>query len=88
MEFSDAVLASAMPPHVEQLGGDWDGSIVHNDHIDFLRDTWRLPSADKVELLGADMSSAGSVTTGSWDGLFFLALLLGFTCRLSIKVKG
>ena len=39
-----------MPPHVEQLGGDWDGSIVHNDHIDFLRDTRRLPSADKVEV--------------------------------------
>ena len=39
-----------MPPHVEQRGGDWDGSIVHNDHIDFLRDTRRLPSADKVEV--------------------------------------
>ena len=39
-----------MPPHVEQLGGDWDGSIVHNDHIDFLRDTRRLPSVDKVEV--------------------------------------
>ena len=39
-----------MPPHVEQLSGDWDGSIVHNDHIDFLCDTWRLPSADKVEV--------------------------------------
>ena len=39
-----------MPPHVEQLGGDWDGSIVHADHIDFLRDTRRLPSADKVEV--------------------------------------
>ena len=39
-----------MPSHVEQLGGDWDGSIVHDDHIDFLRDTRRLPSADKVEV--------------------------------------
>ena len=39
-----------MPPTVEQLGGDWDGSIVHDDHVDFLRDTWRLPSADKAEV--------------------------------------
>ena len=31
-------------------GGDWDGSNVHADHIDFLRDTRRLPSADKVEV--------------------------------------
>ncbi len=39
-----------MPPTVEQLGGDWDGSIVHDDHVDFLRDTRRLPNADKVEV--------------------------------------
>ena len=39
-----------MPPTVEQLGGDWDGSNVHDDHVDFLRDTRRLPSADKVEV--------------------------------------
>ena len=39
-----------MPPTVERLGGDWDGSNVHDDHVDFLRDTRWLPSADKVEV--------------------------------------
>ena len=29
-------------------GGDWDGSNVHDDHIDFLRKTRRLPGQDYV----------------------------------------
>ncbi|XBI57037.1 hypothetical protein VPH35_038518 [Triticum aestivum] len=33
-----------------QYGGDWDGSNVHKDHVEFLRKTWRLPGADKVEV--------------------------------------
>ena len=39
-----------MPPATEQYGGDWDGSNVHEDHVEFLRQTRRLPSADKVEV--------------------------------------
>ena len=39
-----------MPPATEQYGGDWDGSNVHNDHVEFLRNTRRLPGADKVEV--------------------------------------
>ena len=39
-----------MPPATEQYGGDWDGSNVHDDHVEFLRNTRRLPSADKVEV--------------------------------------
>ena len=31
-------------------GGDWDGSNVHADHIDFLRKTRRLPGEDKVRV--------------------------------------
>ena len=31
-----------------QYGGDWDGSNVHMDHIEFLRKTRRLPGADQV----------------------------------------
>ena len=31
-----------------QYGGDWDGSNVHEDHVEFLRKTRRLPGADKV----------------------------------------
>ena len=39
-----------MPPATEQYGGDWDGSNVHEDHVEFLRQTRRLPGADKVEV--------------------------------------
>ena len=31
-------------------GGDWDGSNVHADHIDFLRKTRRLPGEDQVRV--------------------------------------
>ena len=31
-------------------GGDWDGSNIHADHIDFLCKTWRLPSRDHVRV--------------------------------------
>ena len=30
--------------------GAWDGSTVHEDHIDFLRQTRRLPSKDYVKV--------------------------------------
>ena len=33
-----------------QYGGDWDGSNVHEYHVEFLRKTRRLPGADKVEV--------------------------------------
>ena len=33
-----------------QYGGDWDGSNVHEDHVEFLRKMRRLPGADKVEV--------------------------------------
>ena len=33
-----------------QYGGDWDGSNVHMDHIDFLRKTRRLPGKDQVRV--------------------------------------
>ena len=33
-----------------QYGGDWDGSNLHMDHIEFLRNTRRLPSADQVRV--------------------------------------
>ena len=33
-----------------QHGGDWDGSNVHADHIDFLRKTRRLPGEDHVRI--------------------------------------
>ena len=33
-----------------QYGGDWDGSNVHEDHVEFLRKTRRLPGADKVRV--------------------------------------
>ena len=39
-----------MPPATEQYGRDWDGSNVHEDHVEFLRKTRRLPDADKVEV--------------------------------------
>ena len=45
-----AALFFAMPPAMEQYGGDWDGSNVHEDHVEFLRNTRRLPGADKVEV--------------------------------------
>jgi len=31
-------------------GGDWDGSNVHEDHIDFLRKTRRLPGKEHVRV--------------------------------------
>ncbi|XBI54290.1 hypothetical protein VPH35_036354 [Triticum aestivum] len=33
-----------------QYGGDWDGSNVHMDHIDFLRKMRRLPDKDQVRV--------------------------------------
>ena len=33
-----------------QYGGDWDGSNVHMDHIEFLRKTRRLPGKDQVRV--------------------------------------
>ena len=33
-----------------QYGGDWDGSNVHMDHIEFLRMTRRFPDADQVRV--------------------------------------
>ena len=33
-----------------QHGGDWDGSNVHADHIDFLRKTRRMPGEDQVRV--------------------------------------
>ena len=33
-----------------QYGGDWDGSNVHMDHVEFLRKTRRLPGADKLRV--------------------------------------
>ena len=41
-----------------------------------------------IELSGADVLITGLAATGSWDGLFFFARLLGFTCILPIKVEG
>ena len=31
-------------------GGDWDGSSLHANHIDFLRKTRRLPGKDQVRV--------------------------------------
>ena len=33
-----------------QYGGEWDGSNVHMDHIEFLRKTRRLPGEDQVRV--------------------------------------
>ena len=33
-----------------QYGGDWDGSLVHMDHIEFLRKTRRLLGKDQVRV--------------------------------------
>ena len=33
-----------------QYGGDWDGSNVHMDHIDFLRKTRRLRGKEQVRV--------------------------------------
>ena len=33
-----------------QYGGDWDGSLVDMDHIEFLRKTRRLPGKDQVRV--------------------------------------
>ena len=33
-----------------QHGGDWDGSNVHVDHINFLREMRRLPGEDQVQV--------------------------------------
>ena len=33
-----------------QYGGDWDGSLVDMDHIEFVHKTWLLPSEDLVQV--------------------------------------
>ena len=32
------------------LSSSWDGSNVHEDHVEFLRQTRRLPGADRVQV--------------------------------------
>ena len=41
---------SRQPYAAMQYGGDWDGSNVHEDHVEFLRKTQWLPGADKVRV--------------------------------------
>ena len=45
--------------------GAWDGSEVHDDHIDFLRQTRRLPGTDKVE---ARLAPAKEITPEPREG--------------------
>ena len=40
--------SAAAPPPVRS--GTWDGSEVHDDHIDFLRQTRQLPGKDYVKV--------------------------------------
>ena len=40
--------SAAAPPSVRS--GTWDGSEVHEDHIEFLRRTRRLPGEDRVQV--------------------------------------
>ena len=40
--------STAAPPPVRS--GTWDGSEVHEDHIEFLRRTHRLPGEDRVQV--------------------------------------
>ena len=40
--------SAAAPPPVRS--GTWDGSEVHEDHIEFLRRTRRLPGEDRVQV--------------------------------------
>ena len=56
-----------MPPATEQYGGDWDGSNVHEDHVEFLRKTRRLPSADKVEVR---LAPAKDITPELEEGVY------------------
>ena len=72
-----------MPPTVERFGGDWDGSNVHDDHVDFLRDTRRLPSADKVEVR---LAPAKEIRPEPWEGervVFRSHILRGFGLPVS-----
>ena len=48
-----------------QYGGDWDGSNVHMDHIEFLRKTRRLPGADQVR---AGLAPAKEITPEPEEG--------------------
>ena len=46
-------LSAAAPPHrlaLMALSSSWDGSNVHEDHVEFLRQTRRLPSEDFVRV--------------------------------------
>ena len=72
-----------MPPTIEQLGGDWDGSNGHDDHGDFLRDTRRLPSADKVEVrLAPEKEISPRPQEGEWV-VFRSHFLRGFGLLVS-----
>ena len=54
-----------MPPAMEQYGGDWDGSNVHEDHVELLRKTRRLPSVEKVEVR---LAPAKELMLEPWEG--------------------
>ena len=42
--------SSSNPTPPTARSGAWDGSEVHDDHVDFLRQTRRLPSKDHVKV--------------------------------------
>ena len=50
-----------------QYGGDWDGSLVHMDHIEFLRKTRRLPGKDQVRVrLAPEKEITPAPEEGEW----------------------
>ena len=50
-----------------QYGGDWNGSNVHMDHIDFLRKTRRLPGKDQVRVrLAPEKEIMPAPEEGEW----------------------
>ena len=66
-----------------QYSGDWDGSNVHMDHIEFLRKTRRLPDADQVRVR---LAPAKVITPEPEEGegvVFRLHFLRGIGLRAS-----
>ena len=71
--------SAAAPPPVRS--GTWDGSEVHEDHIEFLYRTRQLPGKDRVQVR---LASEGEISPAPQEGervIFRSHCLRGFGMR-------
>ena len=61
-----------------ERAGDWDGSVIHEDHLTFLRDTRRLPGEGYVKTRVSPADKISPTPGGGERGIFHSHFLQGF----------